>query len=98
MLFRSPKEWPLELFSSSLEQANQDFLLHNDLITLEDHPNDPEIVNGVSMNQGQYAMALCQGLSDLNAKAKVMAQRGFYQNWPEQYLTGLFRHRQDPRQ
>ena len=94
----NPAEWSHELFAASIEQANREHLLRRDLIALEDHPQDPEIVNGVSMNQGQYAMALCQGLSDLNAKAKVMAQRGFYQNWPEQYLTGLFRHRQDPRQ
>jgi hypothetical protein len=26
-----------------------------------------------------------------------MASKGFYHNWPEEYLQGLFRHRQDPR-
>jgi hypothetical protein len=49
------------------------------------------------MNQGTYALALVQSLSDLNAKAKQMANRGFYHSWPEEYLTGLFQHRQDPR-
>jgi hypothetical protein len=65
---------------------------------LEDHPHDPEIVNGISMNQGKYAMAMCQSLSDLNAKAKLMASKGFYDSWPEEYLIALFQHRQDPRQ
>ena len=92
-----PKEWPHDLFSSSLEQANQDFLLRNDLITLEDHPDDPEIVNGVSMNQGQYALALVQPLGDLNQRAVGMAKKGFYDAWPEEYLQALFRHREDPR-
>jgi hypothetical protein len=64
---------------------------------MEDHPSDPEIVNGVCMNQGTYALALIQGLSDLNVKARQMAAKGFYHGWPEEYLQGLFNHRQDPR-
>jgi len=92
-----PQEWPHQLFSASLNIANQDMLLRQDLIALEDHPDDPEIVNGVCMNQGTYALALVQSLSDLNAKAQQMANRGFYHNWPEQYLQSLFQHRQDPR-
>ena len=92
-----PKEWSHELFASSLDQANQDFLLAADLLTLEDHPDDVEIVNGVCMNQGTYALALVQSLSDLNNKARLMAKRGFYDSWPEEYLTGLFQHREDPR-
>ena len=92
-----PKEWPHDLFASSLDQANQDFLLAADLLTLEDHPDDPEIVNGICMNQGTYAMALVQSLSDLNNKARLVAKRGFYDTWPEDYLTALFQHREDPR-
>ena len=92
-----PAEWNYELFSSSLEQANQEFLHRNDLIALEDHPADPEIVNGVCMNQGTYALALVQGLSDLNTKAQQMGSKGFYHTWPEEYLQALFQHRQDPR-
>ena len=92
-----PVEWPHERFANSIEFANQETLIPRDLIAMEDHPADPEIVNGVSMNQGTYALALIQGLSDLNAKAKQMAARGFYHGWPEEYLTGLFNHRQDPR-
>jgi len=92
-----PQEWPHQLFSASLNIANQDMLLRQDLIALEDHPDDAEIVNGVCMNQGTYALALVQSLSDLNSKAQQMASRGFYHGWPEEYLTGLFQHRQDPR-
>ena len=85
------------MFSSSLVQANEEFLLRNDILALEDHPDDPEIVNGIAMNQGKYALALVQSLSDLDAKAKIMADKGFYDTWPEEYLTPLFKHRKDPR-
>lgn len=92
-----PVVWTLEYFTPRLTAANQDFLLAADMIVLEDHPDDPEIVNGVSMNQGTWAMAMCQSLSDLNVKARAMADKGFYHAWPEAYLQQLFEHRQDPR-
>jgi hypothetical protein len=92
-----PVEWPHDLFAKNIDQANQDFLLAADLLSLEDHPADPEIVNGICMNQGTYALALVQSLSDLNTKAHMMARKGFYDTWPEDYLTALFQHREDPR-
>ena len=92
-----PAEWSHELFSSSIESANTEHLLRNDILALEDHPADVENVNGVIMNQGKYALALVQCLSDLDTKAKQMASKGFYHGWPEEYLQGLFHHRQDPR-
>lgn len=92
-----PMIHPHNTFSQALEQANQEHLLPQDLIVLEDHPHDPEIVNGVSMNQGTYALALVQGLSDLDRRAGAIARQGFYHSWPESYLQALFQHRQDPR-
>jgi len=38
-----------------------------------------------------------QSLSDLDQRAQLIAQRGFYHGWPEDYLEGLFVNRQDPR-
>lgn len=84
-------------FNQELDTANREFLLPNDLLALEDHPDDVELVNGVVMNQGTYTLALVQSLSDLNAKAKIMAAKGFYDSWPEEYLQALFQHRADPR-
>lgn len=97
ILVYDPVEFPYTQFSSDLKAANEEALLSKDLLALEDHPEDKEIVNGVCMNQGTYALALVQSLSDLNAKAKVMAAKGFYNAWPEEYLEMLFQHRQDPR-
>jgi hypothetical protein len=93
-----PALYSYEDFSFALDTANREFLLPNNLLALEDHPADPEIVNGVSMNQGTYALALVQSLSDLNEKAQQVARKGFYDTWPEEYLEVLFKHRKDPRQ
>jgi len=85
-----------EELSSTISVANREFLLPNDLLALEDHPADQEIVNGVCMNQGTYAMAMVQSLSDLNDKAKIMCAKGFYDAWPEDYLSSVFNQRIDP--
>lgn len=83
-------------FADQLAAANQDFLASADLIVLGDHPRDVEMVNGVCMNQGTYALAMCQSLSDLDIKAQMMAAKGFYHNWPQEYLDDLFKGRKDP--
>jgi hypothetical protein len=97
ILAYDPNEFFYAQFSSDVQAANEEVLLARDLLALEDHPGDPEVVNGVSMNQGTYALALVQSLSDLNQKARAMAGKGFYDTWPPEYLEMLFQHRQDPR-
>jgi hypothetical protein len=98
VLAYNPAEFSYQQFTSDSTAANEEALLPNNMLALEDHPADPEIVNGVSMNQGTYALALVQSLSDLNEKAQLVAKKGFYDTWPEEYLTALFKHRKDPRQ
>ena len=92
-----PAEWPYSRFHSAIESANQDLLCAKDMLALEDHPDAEENVRGVIMNQGQYAIVFVQSLSKLNAAAQQLAAKDFYKDWPEQYLTDLFHHRQDPR-
>ena len=84
-------------FADIVDKTNQGFLLPVDLIALDDHPDEPELVNGVCFNQGTYILVLVQSLSDLNSRAKKVAQQGFYDDWPEDYLEDLFAHREDPR-
>jgi hypothetical protein len=92
-----PQDLSYNELSHAVDTCNQQFLVPNNLLALEDHPDDPEVVNGVVMNNGTYALALIQSLSDLNEKAELVARKGFYDTWPEEYLSPLFRHRQDPR-
>ena len=97
ILAYDPNEFFYSQFTSDIQAANEEALLRNDMLALEDHPGDPEIVNGISMNQGTYALALVQSLRDLNEKAQLVAKKGFYDTWPEDYLQALFKHRKDPR-
>ena len=92
-----PEDIPYDELSHAVDICNREFLVPNNLLALEDHPDDAEVVNGVVMNNGTYALALIQNLTDLNDKAQLVAKKGFYATWPEEYLTPLFKHRQDPR-
>jgi len=92
-----PKDVPYTELSYAIDVCNREFLVPNNLLALEDHPDDPEVVNGVVMNNGTYALALVQSLSDLDEKAQLVARKGFYDTWPHEYLTPLFKHRKDPR-
>lgn len=92
-----PAEFTATEFEQQIQAVNAAFLVPKNMLALADHPGAPETVNGVSMNQGQWAVAFVQDLSKLNAVAKTLADRGYYHDWPEEYLTALFEHREDPR-
>ena len=84
-------------FESQIRAVNQGFLVPRDIIALADHPDSPEIIRGISMNQGTWAMAFIQPLGKLNEFARLIAGKGYYDGWPEEYLQDLFEFREDPR-
>lgn len=92
-----PQEWPLDRFRSEWQSAQAEFLDSKGLLCLEDHPDDPETVNGVSMNQGTWALLLLQQRQKLEEAAQQLAKQGYYQHWPEHYLQQVLEGRQDPR-
>ena len=93
-----PQTHPAPEFDDTVDRVNQDLLLPQGLFALADHPDSPEEVLGVCMNQGAVAMILVQQLDKLQEHARVLARRGYYHGWPEQYLEQLFHLREDPRQ
>lgn len=96
-LVYDPREFPAEEFNDLVNSANPAFMAGRGLIALADHPQDREEVNGVCMNQGQYAIVFVQDLAKLNRFARQLAEKRFYQGWPEDYLQTLFQGREDPR-
>ena len=92
-----PKIIDAERFESQIRAVNQGFLVPRNIIALADHPDSPEIIKGISMNQGEWAIAFIQPLDKLNHFARLIAGKGYYDGWPEDYLQGLFEFREDPR-
>ena len=93
-----PKNFTADEFNSAVARVNREFLIARDIIALADHPDDAEQVNGVLFNQGTWAIAFIQPLSKLNHFARLIAAKGYYDGWPEDYLQALFEGREDPRQ
>ncbi len=96
-LVYDPEEWTLDKFRSLWQQAEQEFLIAQGLYVLEDHPTEPEQVMGVAMNNGTYAILFVQNKKKLEDAASQLAEKGYYDGWPEHYLKDLFRDREDPR-
>ena len=67
------------------------------LIALGDHPDTIEEHNGVRFNMGKYALVLLQDKVKLHDHAKLLALKGYYDGWDEEYLQDVFTHRRDPR-
>ena len=92
-----PKLIDADRFEQQIARVNQGFLIHRNIIALADHPDAPEDILGVRMNQGTWAIAFVQPLDKLNAFARQIAAKGYYAGWPEEYLQHLFQWREDPR-
>jgi hypothetical protein len=92
-----PERWPADEFNQLVEIVNVSYLSQRGLIALADHPDDVEMVKGVSMNQGTYAIVFLQQADKLDDAAKQLGSKGFYDGWDEEYLTVLFTGRKDPR-
>lgn len=93
----NPEDFSAEEFNQSVDSLNQNFLVPKGMLALADHPADIEVVNGVTMNQGTWAICFLQNLEKLNSHAKMLAEKGYYNNWPDEYLKNLFQFRKDPR-
>ena len=84
-------------FNQMVDNVNAWHLRPRGMFALADHPADVETVNSVVMNQGTYAICFLQDLKKLNSHARMLAGKGFYNTWPEEYLSVLFAGREDPR-
>jgi hypothetical protein len=84
---------PAEL-TDIVTQANQSLLVPVNLIALEDHPMDPEIVNGVVFNNGLYALIMIQPYDRLARATKMLKKTDYYASWPREYYQQVVADRE----
>jgi len=60
-----------------------------DIVALEDHPDDPEIVKGVKMNYGKGILVIVQRLSKLNQASDKLAEMGYYDDWEQENFNDV---------
>ena len=63
--------------------------MNRDVVVLEDHPDTPESVKGVKLNNGHYILFLAQSLSKLNRFSKILEAGPYYKNWSKDYLRAV---------
>ena len=84
-----------------VKHANHKWLLPGALVALEDHPDDPEVVAGESMNQGSWALVLVQETAKLNAASQMLQRQGYYDSWTQAQIDDVvswrFNHIPDQR-
>jgi hypothetical protein len=85
VLVYNQDRYTVDELANYVEQLNKTYTISKDILILEDHPDDPEIVNGVSMNQGQYILVLCQRFSKVNLASAELKEQGYYDTWSKEY-------------
>ena len=74
------------LLSELIDDYNKNFLMPRNYVVLEDHPDSPEVLNGVTMNFGQCGLLLLSKLDVLNNASNQLRSKGYYDHWPEENL------------
>jgi hypothetical protein len=65
------------------------YWMPKDIVVLEDHPDIPEQVKDVKLNNGHYTLFLAQRLSKLNRFSKMLEAGPYYRNWSKSYLESV---------
>ena len=65
------------------------YWMPRDIVVLEDHPDIPEHVKDVKLNNGHYTLFLAQRLSKLNRFSKMLEAGPYYKNWSNAYLESV---------
>ena len=58
-------------------------------IVLDDHPDQPEVVDDVILNQGTYAILFVQRRSELERARQWLANTDYYKNFTEEYKNDV---------
>ena len=80
------------LLSEEIQKLNKHFKPY-DLVALEDHPDDEEIIDGVKMNHGELVLVVIQRLKRLNQFSKNLQATKYYDLWSDENLDDVVRWR-----
>jgi len=78
-----------EELSRLVDGINKSYLMRNNFVALEDHPDDEENINGVIMNNGKYPIVLMQRLSKIQMFSGFLKKKGYYDVWSKQNLDDV---------
>lgn len=94
VIYCPTEDYTPEELSKIVKDFN-DVAMTKDIVALEDHPNDPEILSGETMNFGKAILVLVQRLSKLNGASKLLKKQGYYDKWPDENYDDVVKWRFD---
>ena len=77
-----------EMVSARIKELNDKYK-SKDLVALEDHPMDPEEIDGVQMNHGGLILVVIQRLSKINKHSEMLKGGEYYDKWSQQNLDDV---------
>ena len=89
----STDKYTPEHLSHIVDEFNE-IAMKQDIVALEDHPNDEEFVNGVHMNFGECIIVLVQRLSKVNEASIILKKKGYYDTWSKENLDDVVNWRE----
>lgn len=76
------------------EKLNTEYVPQN-FIFLEDHVDLPEVMQGVTFNNGRYNCIFMQQKSKLDEATLALEKLGYYKNWDKEYYDDVVGWRLD---
>ena len=77
-----------EAVSVRIKELNDKYR-SKDLVALEDHPQDPEEIDGVQMNHGDLILVVIQRLSKINKHSEMLRNGEYYHKWSKENLDDV---------
>lgn len=78
---------PVSLASEVVTWNNE--LMPRNYVILEDHPDTPEVLNGLTMNFGFCGLLVVSELNKLNDAADQLRAKGYYDTWPQENIDNV---------
>lgn len=82
----NPEHMSFTVLEDKIDELNKEVLRPAGLIGLEDHPYKKEVVSGVQMNHGKWALVLIQSEDKLSKASKILEKQGYYDKWTREQL------------
>lgn len=82
----NPEHMSFTVLEDEIDRLNKEVLRPSGFIALEDHPHKSEVVSGVRMNHGKWALVLIQSEEKLGKASKILEKQGYYKKWNREQL------------
>jgi hypothetical protein len=87
-LYTATENYTPEGLSYIVKEFNK-VAMPKDIVALEDHPDDEELINGVKMNFGGCIIILVARLGILNEASETLKKKGYYDVWSQENLDDV---------